>query len=425
MTPMRTDDAIAQRRAIEALRAGVPNRDAVRALGCAQPGIEDRFRRQLETIGPGADEAARGHGLLIVGGFGAGKSHMLECLQHLALEANFVCSKVVVSKETPLHDPAKLYRAAIEAAVVPGSRGAALAEIVRRLDFRGDAYRDLYDWVHHSGGELNSRFAATLFLFQRTQNDPELQDRVIRFWAGEPIGVGELKKLLREVRETVTYPIERIPNRELALQRFNFASRLILTAGYAGWVLLVDEVELIGRYSLLQRAKSYGEVARWMGKLKGPRVRGLTAVLAITDDFQGAILEEKDDLEKVPNKLRARATEADLLLADHAELGMRAIQREGVALTAPDAAVLAQTYRRVRAIHAHAYGWEPPEVRSVERLGSTRMREYVKGWITEWDLTRLDPSYDVQLESEELRPTYAEDENLTVPTDEAADEAPD
>ena len=43
-----------------------------------------------------------------------------------------MCSKVVISKETPFYDPAKLYRAAAEAAVVPGRMGDALTEIMTK-----------------------------------------------------------------------------------------------------------------------------------------------------------------------------------------------------------------------------------------------------------------------------------------------------
>ena len=48
------------------------------------------------------------------------------------------------------------------------------------------------------------------------------------------------------------------------MQRLRFAAKLLAAAGYAGWVVLFDEVELIGRYSLQQRAKSYAELARWV-----------------------------------------------------------------------------------------------------------------------------------------------------------------
>jgi hypothetical protein len=415
---MNSDDQVKHRRAIEALRSGVPNRDAVLALGCTQPEIEEKFRQQLQSAKQGLVDGSKTYGMLVGGDFGTGKSHLLEYLQHLALEKNFICSKVVISKETPLYDPVKLYRAAAEAAIVPERRGAALTEIATKLDFNSQAYADLYQWVNRPGADLNSRFAATLFLFERMPNDPELSNRIIRFWSGEQIGVAEIKKYLRACRETVTYKIDKILVKELALQRFKFASRLMVAAGYAGWVLLIDEVELVARYSLIQRAKSYAELARWMGKLEEANFTGLTTVLTITDDFQSMILEGKEDLEKVPGKLRARASESDLLLASQAERGMRIIQHERTPLKMPDGAIVEQTYDKVRSIHAQAYDWKPPPVSSVERPLTTRMREYVKGWITEWDLKRLDPGYNVEIEVTELKQDYTEDPNLQVATEE-------
>ena len=424
---MNSDEQIQHRRAIEALRSGVPNRDAVMALGCAQPDIEKKFRQQLQSAKQGVVDGSMTHGMLVAGDFGTGKSHLLEYLLHLALEENFVCSKVVISKETPLYDPVKLYRAAAEAAIVPGKRGDALTEIATKLNFNSQAYADLYQWVNRSGADLNSRFAATLFLFERMPNDPELSNQIIRFWSGEQIGVAEIKKYLRACRETVTYKIDKILVKELALQRFKFASRLMVAAGYAGWVLLIDEVELVGCYPLRQRAKSYAELACWMGKLEGANFAGLTAVLAITTDFEEKILQEREDLDKVAGKLRARASETDLLLASQAERGMRIIQRERAPLKAPDSTVLEQTYEKVRSIHAEAYAWEPPPVSSVEllRATGTRMREYVKRWITEWDLKHLDPGYKPKIEVTELKPDYTEDPNLQVPSEEEPEGRPE
>ncbi len=246
---------VTYRRAIEALRAGVPNRDAVRALGCEQSAIEDRFRAQLQAAKEEAKKGAQAPGLLIAGDFGTGKSHLLEYLQHIALEEHFVCSKVVISKETPLYDPAKFYRSAMRAAVVPGKRGAALTEVAAHLDPASEAYTALSTWAHSA--TLNSRFAATLFLFKRMGTDMELRNRLVSFWSGDPLDSGEIKKYLKACGERATYKIEKITLRDLAIQRFQFVPRLLMAAGYAGWVLLVDEVELIGRYSWLQRAKSW------------------------------------------------------------------------------------------------------------------------------------------------------------------------
>src|SRR4030042_2397429 len=116
---MNIDEQVKNRRAIEALRNGVPNRDAVAVLGCNQPEIEDKFRRQLQNTRDMITDGRPNEGMLVAGDFGSGKSHLLEYLMHLALEQNFVCSKIVISKETQLYDPIKLYRAAAESAIVP------------------------------------------------------------------------------------------------------------------------------------------------------------------------------------------------------------------------------------------------------------------------------------------------------------------
>ena len=413
---MMLDQQVQARRAIEALRAGVPNRDAVNALGTAAVDVEERFRQQLGAAQEAGAEALTPAGFLVAGNFGTGKSHLLEYLQHVARDQRFVTSKIVISKETPLYDPAKLYRSAIRAAVVPGRRGAALTQLAAELDPYSAGYVDFYKWVQQPSSGLNQRFAATLFLYERAGDDAELRDRIVSFWAGDPIQVGEVRRALRELGERVTYTLDKVDARSLALQRFRFAARLMLAAGYAGWVLLVDEVELIGRYTLGQRARSYAELARWTGNLKGEAYPGITSVFAITSDFEAAVLNDRNDREAVPGRLRASAREADHLIASQAERGMRVIGRP-LKLAPPSGRVIDETYERVRALHGQAYSWSPPPVSSAERATSTSMREYVRWWITEWDLKRLYPDYAPALEATPVGPTYAEDPDLEAAPD--------
>jgi hypothetical protein len=69
-------------------------------------------------------------------------------------------------------------------------------------------------------------------------------------------------------------------------------------------------------------------------------------------------------------------------------------------------------YERLRELHGSAYSWSPPPVSAVEKLSSTRMREYVRGWITEWDLRRLYPEAQLDIEIMDVRQTYEEDQEL-------------
>lgn len=403
----RLDPAVVARRAIEALRAGVPSRDAVAALGSGQPAIEDRFQAMCAGVSGGS-----AGGLLFGGGFGAGKSHLLEHLARLALEAGWTVSRVVISKETPLHDPAKVFRAAAESASRSGQARPAIIEAAAGLDLDGRAYAELLRWAASSGSELNERFPATLALFAHTrERDAAYAESLLRFWSGDPIAVPELRKRLREIGEQrPVLPPVAAP--ELARQRTRFAARLLTAAGSAGWLVLFDEVELIGRYSLLQRAKSYAELARWMRGEHGGRAVPIAAVFAMTDDFEAAVITGRNDRETVPAKLRAKDTPEAAALAAAAELGMRIIDRETHLVTPPDEAELKQAYERLREMHGRAFDWQPPDVSGLERLGATRMRQYVRAWINEWDLVRLYPGYRPEIDIIDVPTDYREDPAL-------------
>ncbi len=393
---MSPDPSVERRRALEALRAGVPNRDAVTVLGSMQQGVEDRFSQLIAAVRVLPEGAPPG-GMLIGGGFGAGKSHVLEHLSHLALSEGFVVSKVVVSKETPLHDPTKVYRAAIDHAKVPGRPGSAIDEIAGGLDVDSPRYAELYRWAHQENTPVDSRFGATLFLHEYARGDEEFADRIVRFWAGDPLPVADLRRRLKEAGAAAAYRLASVRERELSLQRFRFVSRLTRAAGYRGWVVLLDEAELIGRYSALQRAKSYAELARWVRGDRDDPEAPLCAVLTTVDDFEGQVLVGKNDVELIPKRLRAKGTAEDELLAGQAEMGMRIIEREQVQLQPPGRNELDRTYEQLKQIHGEAYGWDPPDVAGLERLPSNRMRQYVRAWINEWDLRRLDPSYQPEI----------------------------
>lgn len=407
MTVTIMDPAVTARRAIEALRAGVPSRDAVALTGSGQTAVEDRFGALCE-----AATAGRPGGLLIGGGFGTGKSHLLEHLGRLALDSGFTVSRVVISKETPLFDPAKVFATAVESAVFADRPRPALVEAAAALDLEGRGYAELLRWASSPASGLNERFGATLAQFAQARDvDATWANTIVRFWSGDPIGTPELRRKMKELGD----PRPSLPPvsvKELAVQRLRFAPRLLAAAGSAGWVILFDEVELIGRYSLLQRARAYAEIARWVRGEHGGPGTPLAAVLAMTDDYEAAVISGRRDGEVVPEKLHARQTTEATVLASAAALGMRIIDREMHLLTPPDDDELRTAYDRLKALHAEVFGWDPPDVTGLERLGATRMRQYVRAWINEWDLRRLDARYQPVTEIVDVATDYREDLDL-------------
>jgi hypothetical protein len=407
-----SDRAVWARRAIEALRAGVPSRDAIAATGSGQSAIEDRFTALCKQATEG-----RPGGLLIGGGFGAGKSHLLGHLARLALDDGYTVSRVVISKETPLYDPAKVFAAAVESAVFADRPRPALVEAAAALDLEGREFAELLRWAAGSGSGLNERFAATLSLFAHArERDAAWANTLVRFWSGDPIATVELRRRLKELGE-LRPSLPSVSARDLAEQRIRFAPRLLSAAGSTGWVILFDEVELIGRYSLLQRARAYAEIGRWARGERGGPGTPLAAVLAMTDDYEAAVITGRRDGTVIAEKLHAKQTPEADALAGAATLGMRIIDREMQLLTPPDDAELRQAYERLKQLHGEVFGWVPPDITGLERLGATRMRQYVRAWINEWDLRRLDASYRPATEIVDVSSDYREDADLELPDD--------
>lgn len=398
------------RTAIEALRAGVPNRAAVRLMGTAEPSLEQAFNEQLELAW---DKRPR-PGLGIAGGFGAGKSHFLFYLAEVARAKNFVVSHVVVSKETPLADTLRVFEAAVRAAVLPDRPDDAITGALTILRQSRDKMAALQAAVQQVGEALAPVFSALLFLLQRDTLPGSFARQLERFLAGGKIRSSDVRQALASVGEKRKFDLRLPVTAVLVEQRLQFLTMVLHAAGYAGWCLMFDEVELIGRYTPLRRAVAYARLTSWLG-LEGARAMpGLVATYAITDDFVTAVIDERQDEVKLAARLREKERHHEGRLATTA---MRHIAQSVRTrrLRAPGSDELVHAGQRLNEIYREAYGWNPPPTASPERTATRTMRQYIKGWITEWDMRRL-TGKGTRIVTEGITANYAEDELISTPS---------
>ena len=416
------DRALACRRALEALRNGVPNGEAVRMLGCSQPKAESNFSDLLAKAADGENPPPSALGMLVSGDFGSGKSHLLTHLERQALADGFVCSKVAVSKETPLYDLGKVFKSAVDnGRMHDRSGGRLIEELGQTLRRDQDAYARFFVWANDAEASgLSPMFPASLLVHERS-DDPELNNEIEAFWAGERIRAKIVKDGLRKIGQLQSYAFPAPKAAELPPQRLRFFVELVKAAGYKGWVVLLDEIELIGQYSLLQRGRSYAEIARWLGQSVGHSYPGLVTVGAVTDDFATYVIsaDGKQDRDYVGAKL---AGKHDGLIPS-AETGMRLLERECLPLNPLADADVRRTLETLRSVYSDAYDWPAPLLRERERGAGyqQRMRYNVRAAINEWDLLRLFPNAQPETQSDEFRHRYAENPALERETRDDAD----
>jgi hypothetical protein len=405
------------RTAIEALRAGVPNRAAIRQMGTEQTDIEHAFETALAAAWPDTGRAPAEialAGIGMAGGFGTGKSHLLGYLAEVARQQGFVVSRVVVSKETPLSHPGHVLAAALRDAALPDRPDAPIAACVAALRERPEALDAMEAAVNTPDAGFAPIFAACLFLIRRASTPPEMLRRIARMWAGEKVSIPAFRQALVAAGAARMFSLKAVAAVELTDQLTRFVPLLFRAAGYAGWCILLDEVELIGRFTPLQRALSYAWLGAWLGLDGKRRFPGIVSAYAITDDFVAAVINARLDSEKAPERLtlKGRAGEAMLALS-----GIRHIERTVLQhrLLSPTPDDLAACHDKVQRLYSAAYGWPAPPLPPAERTSSRTMRQYIKGWITQWDLLRLVGGVGGALVDDRIVTNYAEDVILAEP----------
>lgn len=417
------DRALACRRALEALRNGVPNGEAVRILGCSQPQAEARFAGLLAKAADGENPPPSALGMLVSGGFGSGKSHLLTHLERQALAEGFVCSRVAVSKETPLYDLGKVFKSAVDNGRMPDDRrGRLIDELGQMLRPQQDAYAGFFVWANNAEESgLSPMFPASL-LVHELSNDLALNDKIEAFWAGERTSAALVKGGLRDIGRSQSYAFPAPKVAELPPQHLRFFVELVKAAGYKGWVVLLDEIELIGQYSLLQRGRSYAEVARWLGQSVGHSYPGLVTVGAVTDDFATYVISA-DGAKKDRDYVGAKLAGKHEGLIDSAGTGMRLLERECLPLNPLMDADIRVTLETLRGIYSAAYGWDAPSLPERERGAGyqQRMRYNVRVAINAWDLLRHFPDAQPETQSDEFRHRYEENRDLERETRDDAD----
>lgn len=370
------------RRAIEALRNGVPNRFAVAALGTWQTEAVNRFEALCGagTAGP--------RGMMVRGDFGTGKSHLLMLLRERAEDMGYATAMVVVSKELPLGNPSRLIPRILLDAKLPDMAERGLPVIASRLNFNARAFSEYFLWADQwRFGE--GWWSATLALYERLRAADELLDAIARFWAGEPsLTASKVRQYLRESGLGGAHSIGKIPTAEsLNWQRLTFGARLCAATGHRGLVVFVDEIELIAQYSRLQRVKAYGVLGNLLGGAPRPELADapLIVVGAVTGDFDKAVFSEKRDAEEAPRVARDKYGEE---FARAVTAGMSAIAGS-IALAAPTDESIEQLLQKVTVLYHQAYpDWTPTYPQIPPLTLQTTVRSVIRRWITEWDLRR-------------------------------------
>ena len=329
------------RHIIEALRQGVPSRAVGRYFSDSRPGIMKRITESMENVLDG--EGSRG--MIVTGRYGEGKTHLLNTIFNQAHASKCVVSYVSLSKETPMDKLYLFYQKAISNTYLPDHEQPGLSEKLEALSPNSPAASDL---LVYAAKELETdKLYYVLKSYLNTQDEEE-KFALLADMEGDFIANAQLKRIYRRIFNTPAQYNTNFSKTKHAMDYFSFMSRLFCRLGYKGWIILVDEAELMGRLGKKARLKAYQNIGSFLGGEEC--LTNIFTLIALSSSYVEDVIDGKHEFENVEQNLAGNQGQ----VRDVLNAMIKA--PELVPLTEDE---ILQTLLRVQEFHGQAYDWTP------------------------------------------------------------------
>ena len=276
------------RRLIEHLRAGVPSLEVAELLSQGRGRLMGEIEADLAALAAGRPRPGR----IVAGNYGDGKTHTLSAIQALASRQGFLVSVFTASRESPLDRPDRVYRKLLRRTYAPGVSRPGIELLLRRIGEKPELVQRLLRFC-----EQNLHPKLALVLEASLEGEFGASEELERDLAGYLLTAAEARRAYQTALGRRAPKIENFHSQH-ALSYLRLLDELSTLAGYAGWVLLLDEIELLGRLGRLGRARSYALLGELWDQKSFPHTYAVAAVAA---SFQTDLTDRLKDMERLPD----------------------------------------------------------------------------------------------------------------------------
>lgn len=329
------------RHIIEALRSGVPSRTVGRCFSDARPKI---MREVSDALTRTAEEGISS-GMVITGKYGEGKTHLLNTVFSMAHEQNMVVSWLTLSKETPMDKLYLVYQKLAAGTYLPGHRQPGFSAELEQITAGSPLGQDL---LLYCATQLQTDKLYYVLKAYFGSEDPEEKFQLLGDLEGDFIAIGALKKMYRRIYNQTARMKQSFSKTKNCSDYLFFLSYLFRKMGYRGWVILIDETELIGRLGKKARLKAYQNMAVFL--MPPEQLTAVFSMFALSASYEEDVIEGKHEYENLAQTFPdAQEPARSVLDALCAAPQLTPLTRDEVA----------EVLDRIREYYGRAYEWEP------------------------------------------------------------------
>lgn len=340
---------------LEAARAGIPTRHLIGTLPDLRQKLMDDIDKDLGRLAGGSQVKGR----VVWGNYGQGKTHFLKTVEQRILEQGFAVSYLSLNRDLGPNNLFNLFPA-LSSHVI--TRDANIPGLLNQLVSNGLSPR-----VLETLSELSTKISHPLpFLIYQSFIKFETRDMILLYntLMGKKENITNAKQIVKAYQK---YEYQRMPKfvqKEHLISFIEFFSLLIKSLGYKGWVVLIDELEIIGRMGKVSRLNSYKNLS-WLMNLNREHKCPIYTIVASaealnTEVFHGFRKQDATEMPKMAEeRFDAKAAQAvssffDLITGS-----------QGMVLTPIKTADLKILLERLLEIHREAIPWKfdlPPNM---------------------------------------------------------------
>lgn len=283
---------------LEAIRAGIPSRSTVEFTSDLRPQLVEKIDKDLALLESGKSPKGR----LVWGEYGQGKTHFLKHIEHHILASGFAVSYISLSRDLNLNNLGNLFPALANHLCTSDSRLPGLLNPLTESKVPDSILFELPNISKQISHPLPTQIFKTFSNYE-PQNMMVLYNTLM----GKKENLTKAKAITREAFKRDYKAMPKFILKEHLISFMEFLPHLLKSMGYKGWVILIDELEIMGKLGKVGRLNAYKNLSwllNWSNQHNLPLYTLAASVKALQEEvFYG---RKKQDAEEMPSLAEQR-----------------------------------------------------------------------------------------------------------------------
>ncbi|MDD4310431.1 MAG: DUF2791 family P-loop domain-containing protein [Candidatus Cloacimonetes bacterium] len=282
---------------LETIRTGIPTRNLIKVIPDLRTDLMKTIDADLNDLESGRTICGR----IVWGDYGQGKTHFLKLAEKHILSQGYAVSYYSLNRDLGLNNLMNLFPALTSRVLTSDANLPGLLNQITDNRISPELLEEL------TAASAKLSHPLPLYVLEALLKY-ELKDMIILYntLMGRKENVTRAKKIIGEYNKKAFANLPKFLQRDHLISFMEFFPYLLKTLGYKGWVILIDELEIIAKQGKIGRLNSYKNLA-WllnMNKLHNLPIYTLAASVNTlhTDVFRGTKKNDAIDMPKLASE---------------------------------------------------------------------------------------------------------------------------